>query len=65
MEASRFATAEFTVEFDGISEPEANSKGAAAKAVRFNLLGQRVSASPRGILLLRYPDGSVRKTIRR
>lgn len=65
MEASRFSTAEFTVEFDGISEPEANSKGAAAQAVRFNLLGQRVSASQRGILLLRYPDGSVRKTIRR
>ena len=65
LEASRFATAEFTVEFDGISDPEDDFKGAATQPVRYNLLGQRVPATHSGILLLRYPDGRVRKTVRR
>ena len=64
MEASRFATAEFTVEFDDISNLEDDSKGAVAQPVRYNLLGQRVPSTFGGILLLRYPGGRVRKVFK-
>jgi len=58
-EGSAFATREFTIEADGITE---GSPAERLSSVRYNLMGQRVPSNYRGIQLLKNPDGSSRKT---
>ena len=60
-EGSPFATGEFTIVSTGI---RAQQTGQTSNTVqRYNALGQRTTNSHRGFQLIRYPDGSVRKTI--
>lgn len=60
-EGSAFACREFTIEADGISQ-EISTAGQRKTPERYNLMGQRVAEKHRGIQLLRFADGSSRKT---
>lgn len=64
-EGSPFATAEFTILTDHVAELPSASSTSAAAPLRYNLLGQPATPQQKGILLLHYPDGSVRKTLSR
>ncbi|MBR4533721.1 MAG: family 43 glycosylhydrolase [Bacteroidaceae bacterium] len=63
-EGSPFATAEFTVTADGIHDDSLGTRDATIKS-RYNILGQPVSGHHRGLQLLYYSDGSVRKGVSR
>lgn len=62
-EGSAFATAEFTVEADGITEITSVEGNRPNEPARYNVLGQRIQNPRRGIHLLRYKNGFVRKTV--
>ena len=63
LEGSPFATGEFTILTDHV--PELSSGNATAAPLRYNVLGQPATTRQKGIQLLHYPDGSVRKTLSR
>ncbi len=58
---STFATGEFTISTDGITELPSTTR--TQQTFYYNLLGQRVSANHRGFQLIRYSDGRVRKLL--
>ena len=58
---STFATGEFTISTDGITELPSTTR--TQQTFHYNLLGQRVSANHRGFQLIRYSDGRVRKSL--
>lgn len=62
-EGSPFATAEFTITADGVDELPISQNLQNATPVRYNVLGQRVPATHRGLQLLHYPSGNVRKAL--
>lgn len=64
MGASKFATATFTVEGDGLQGLTEYKNSANSLPVRYNILGQRVGTQQNGILLIRTSDGHVSKVIR-
>lgn len=59
LDGSAFATAEFTIEADGVADLQSSSSA----PLRYNVLGQPVRPQQKGIQLLHFPDGSVRKTL--
>ena len=59
LEGSPFRINEFTISADGITKDKETSVSVLSY---FNAIGQRVPAGHHGFLLVRYPDGRVRKT---
>ena len=60
-EGSRFSTGEFTVTTDAVAELPSMLNVKEMEC--FNTLGQRVPVNYRGLRLIRYSDGSVRKSV--
>ena len=63
LEGSPFATGEFTILTDDITDFPASSAVSPTAPVRYNVLGQPATPQQKGIQLLHYPDGSVHKTL--
>ncbi len=59
LEGSAFRMGEFTISADGVQETKKTSTSIPSY---FNALGQRVPSNHYGFLLIRYPDGHVKKS---